>query len=366
MNVLPEISTSVCRATEQPAGNGRRATWAGAGLGSRGVKTAVMMGTTRALNLAFPPRLREAIGKRLRLHPLVVEPSAWKEQRDVLAQAEVVFSSWGMPALDADLLAAMPRLETVFHAAGTVKCFVTPEAKERGIVVCSAVGANAVPVAEYALGAILLGLRNFWGFQRATQTDYGARANVVVPGAFGSTVGLVSLGQIGRRVARLLANHNVNVLVHDPYARMDGGKSGRMRHASLEEVFTQSDVVSLHAPWLPETEKMVGASLVRMMKPGATLLNTARGAIVDEDGLTSVLRERPDLTAVLDVTCPEPPAADSLLRSLPNVVLTPHIAGSMGQEVARMGWWMAAESQRWLRGKPLRHQVELGALHRLA
>ena len=134
----------------------------------------------------------------------------------------------------------------------------------------------------------------------------------------------------------------------------------------LHDLFERSDVVSLHTPWLPETEKMVGASLLRSMKRGATLINTARGAIIDEDALCVVLRERPDLTAVLDVTHPEPPVADSPLRSLPNAVLTPHIAGSMGPEIARMGQWMSAEMLRHLRGRPLRHQIDPAALSRMA
>lgn len=330
------------------------------------VKNAVMIGSAWALDSAYPLKLREAIGRRVRLHPIPIEAQQWREHREALADAHFVLSSWGMAPLNADLLAAMPQLEAVFHAAGTVKSFATEESNPRGVVICSAATANAIPVAEYALGAILLGLKGFWAFQRAMKNADHPHAGVTVPGAFGSCVGLVSLGAIGRRVAGLLSHHNVKVLVYDPFLSPDDPAARDVELVSLEKLFQRSDVVSLHTPWLPETEKMVGATLLRTMKRGATLLNTARGALIDEEDLCSVLRERSDLTAVLDITYPEPPAADSPLPSLPNVILTPHIAGSMGPEIARMGLWMSAEMIRHLRGIPLRHKVNLAALARMA
>ena len=271
-----------------------------------------------------------------------------------------------MLSLDAEVLAAMPRLEAVFHAAGTIKSFATPEAAERGVVICSAAEANAIPVAEFALGVILLALKGFWAHERGMRTGQPSASEVVVPGICGSTVGLVSLGAIGRRVATLLSRHEVKILLHDPYLTPEDASASGAESVSLRGVFERSDVVSLHTPWLPETEKMVNAGLIRSMKRGATLINTARGALVDEAGLCEVLRERPDLSAVLDVTWPEPPVPDSLLRTLPNIILTPHIAGSMGLEVARMGRWMAAEMERYFRGEPLRCCVDLEMLARKA
>lgn len=330
------------------------------------VKNAVMIGSAWALDAAYPPNLRDALGRHVRLHPVTIEASQWSEHRKALADAHIVLSSWVMAPLNADLLAAMPQIEAVFHAAGTVKSFATNEASRRGVVICSAVEANAIPVAEYALGAILLGLKGFWAFQRAMKSGGNPHAHVAVPGSYGSCVGLVSFGAIGRRVARLLSRHNVKVLVHDPFLASATAKSLGVELVPLEELFQRSDVVSLHTPWLPETEKMVGAALLRSMKRGATLLNTARGALVDEDALCTVLRKRTDLTAVLDVTHPEPPAADSPLWSLPNVILTPHIAGSMGAEIARLGLWMSAEMIRYLRGLPLRHKISFETLDRMA
>ncbi len=126
---------------------------------------------------------------------------------------------------------------------------------------------------------------------------------------------------------------------------------------SLDEACARADVVSLHTPWLKETEKMITGAHFRAMKQGATFLNTARGAVVDEPAMVEVLTERPDLFAVLDVTHPEPPAPDSPLYTLPNVILTPHIAGSMHNECRRMGQYAVDECRRYLAGEPLRWQV---------
>jgi phosphoglycerate dehydrogenase-like enzyme len=121
----------------------------------------------------------------------------------------------------------------------------------------------------------------------------------------------------------------------------------------LPALFARSDVVSLHAPLLPQTIGLVGAEHLRRMKPHATFVNTARGAIVREAELVTVMRERPDLTALLDVTEPEPAPADSPLRQLPNVILTPHIAGARHREIALIGRVVLAELDRYRAGQPL-------------
>jgi phosphoglycerate dehydrogenase-like enzyme len=178
-----------------------------------------------------------------------------------------------------------------------------------------------------------------------------------VPGAYRSVVGLVSLGAVGRITAEKLRNFELDVLAYDPFATPDQAAALGVRLVSLEEIFSQSDVVSLHTPWLPETENMINGRLLRMMKSGATLLNTSRGAVINEGDLCQVLRERSDLTAVLDVTHPEPPEAEGALFALDNVFMTPHISGSMGGEVTRMGRWMVDELIRHRNGEPLRYAV---------
>jgi phosphoglycerate dehydrogenase-like enzyme len=151
-----------------------------------------------------------------------------------------------------------------------------------------------------------------------------------------------------------------------PFATPAAAASLGVTLVSLEELFAKSHVVSIHTPWLPETEKMINGPLIRSMPQGATLINTSRGAVIDESDLCTVLAERSDITAILDVTHPEPPLPDSPLRTLENVVLTPHIAGSIGGEIARMGYWMKDELDLYLAGKALQHGVSEDMLARMA
>ena len=295
------------------------------------------------------------------------EPSKWREMGDRLRRAEVIVGTWGMPKLDAEFLAAAPALRAVFYAAGSVKHFVTEESRKRGIVVSSAWAANGVPVAEYSLGTILLSLKRFWHFSRAMRTPSGISGwDLPVPGGYHSKVGLVSLGAVGRATARLLRPFEIDVLAYDPYLAAEQAIELGVTLVPLENLFRECHVVSIHAPWIPSTERMIGRKLLDSMKEGATLINTSRGAVVAEDELCEVLERRQDLSAILDVTHPEPTAPDSPLRTLPNVVLTPHIAGSLQGECARMASWMAGELRRYAAGEPLRYEVTWEMLEKMA
>jgi len=164
-----------------------------------------------------------------------------------------------------------------------------------------------------------------------------------MPGAYCSTVGLLSLSRTGRLVAEHLRRLDVHMIAYDPLVTAAEGKALGVRITSLDEVFAQSDVVSCHTPLLPETTHLLRQQHFDCMKTGATFINTARGPIVNETEMLHVLAGRPDLFAVLDVTDPEPPAANSLLFTLPNVIITPHIAGSLGAECQRLGRMMVDE-----------------------
>jgi len=149
----------------------------------------------------------------------------------------------------------------------------------------------------------------------------------------------------------------VKVLVYDPFAtEVDAGKLN-VELTSLEDLFARSDVVSLHTPWLKETEGMITGKLLSSMKCRASFINTSRGAVVNESEMIEVLASRPDMQAVLDVTWPEPPAADSPLYTLPNVALTPHIAGSQDLECRRMGRYMVQELRQFLNNGMLSWEI---------
>ncbi len=311
----------------------------------------------------------ETIGQ-IREHSRLLEPffdaRCLEANRKSLAQAEVIFSTWGMPVLDAEFFALAPKLRAVFYAAGTVKGFVTDEVWKREVTICSAWRANAIPVAEFTLGSILLSLKGVWAYHRRLKAEQTWKKHFETRGGYHSTVGLVSLGAVGWRVVDLLRQFDVDVVAYDPYANIETASEAGVRLVGLPELFEQSDVVSVHTPWLKQTENLIYGDLVRSMKPYTTLINTSRGAVVNEKELLDVLIERPDLTAVLDVCSPEPPEKGSRLYKLPNVLLTPHIAGSEGMECQRMGRYMLDEYLRFFRGKSLQHQVTPDALASLA
>jgi phosphoglycerate dehydrogenase-like enzyme len=276
-----------------------------------------------------------------------------------LSDVELLITGWGCAPLTADVLGAAPRLRAIVHTAGTVRHHVTDACWERGIAVSSAAAANAVPVAEYAVAMILLAgkrvpeiARRFRG--ERVQQDW----NVLFPeaGNYRTTVGLLGASLIGRRVAELLRPFDVEVLLHDPYVADDEIRELGADPVGLDEVFARGGVVSLHAPLLPSTRGMVDARLLGLMRDGATLINTARGGLVDHVALERELLSG-RLRAVLDVTTPEPLPADSPLWDCDGVLLTPHIAGSKGNELRRLADSAADEVQRWAAGLPFAHPV---------
>jgi phosphoglycerate dehydrogenase-like enzyme len=286
------------------------------------------------------------------------------ENPSVLAEADVILSGWGMAVMDEAFLVAAPNLKAVFYGAGTIRYFMTDAAWKRGILVTSSYAANAVPTAEFTLSQILFCLKRGWHFALTIKREGQYPPRDWVPGAYGSTVGIITLGMIGRYVVELLRPFDVNVIA----STTDEEKAVELgiESCSLAEVFRRSDVVSLHTPWLPETEGMITGEHLASMKPNACFINTARGAVVRELEMIEVLRERPDLYAILDVTYPEPPEPDSPLYTLPNVVLTPHIAGSLDQESQRMGRIAVEELKRYLSGEPQQWAISREQAARLA
>jgi phosphoglycerate dehydrogenase-like enzyme len=275
----------------------------------------------------------------------------------ILNDAEVIFSGWGAPVLSEDFLRHAPNLRVFFYGAGGTGYILTPAVWERGIQITSAIAANAVPVAEFTLASILSGLKQTWRLSRQVRELKGFPESEQLAGAYGSVVGLISLGTIARRLLMLLSHFDLKVLVCDPFLTADEADELSVERVSLNEIFARADVVSLHTPLLAETQGMIGSAQFSLMKPGATFINTARGAVVRESELIESAIARPDLQFVLDVLVKEPPDADSLLYTLPNIALTPHTAGSVGGECRRMGRYMIEELDRYLAGKPLRWPV---------
>ncbi|MEV7233323.1 hydroxyacid dehydrogenase [Streptomyces sp. NPDC051020] len=290
------------------------------------------------------------------------------ETAAALAEADVLLTCWGATPLTAEVLEGAPRLRAVVHAAGSVKHHITDACWERGIAVTSAAAANALPVAEFTLAAILFaGKRVLQTAQRyaALRTGHDWLQELAGSGNYRRTVGIIGASRIGRRVIELLRPFDLDVLLYDPY--VDAAEAARLgvRLAALDELCAGSSVVSVHAPQLPETHHLIGAAQLAAMATGTTLINTARGSLIDEDALLPQLRSG-RLHAVLDVTDPELPPALSPLYELPNVLLTPHIAGSLGDELHRMADQALDEMERFASGLPFADPVHAGSLQHSA
>ena len=311
-----------------------------------------------AVEIVYGAQDRAAIAEMVEIAEPVLTPDNWRQNKTLLADVDFIFSGWKTPVFDHEFLEATPRLRAVFYAAGSVRYCTTDAFWDRDIVICNAADANAIPVAEYTSAVAILALKQFWRRAALARRGIGWGDHTrPIPGAFRATIGLVSFGVIARKTAELLANYDVEVAVYCPYLSADEAIKTGVSRATLEEIFRRCDVVSIHTPVLPETIGMIDGRLVSLMKPDATLINTARGVILDQPSVVEALHSRPDLTAILDVTDPEPPSADDPLFALPNVIVTPHIAGSHGRECQRMGSYMVDELRRYLNRQPLNWRV---------
>ena len=307
-------------------------------------------------------RLR-ALGSLLNTEPI----GAWDDEAEaVLAEAEVILGHWGCPPLDAAMLDRAPRLGLFAYAAGTVKMTLTDAVWDRDIRVTSGANANAEPVAEFTLAAILFANKGvLW---RRGPADYSGLSAMGDRqwGNYGRTVGIVGASLIGRRVIELLrAFPHLSVTLYDPYVTPEEATSLGVEKLELEELCARADVLSIHVPALPETMHMIGADQLSVLPDGATVINTARGPLIDHEALILHLASG-RLYAILDVTDPEPLPEDSPLLEMPNVWLSPHLAGSQGTELARMTDYVIEEVRRWSAGEPALNEVTRDRLATMA
>ncbi len=310
----------------------------------------------------------DTVGRLLDREPL----HSWDDPRaqELLAETEVLVGHWGCPLFSRDFFDSAPNLRLFAYSAGTVKMYLTDELWERNIAVTSGADANAEPVAEYTLAMILLANKGvFPAIDREAHRSTWTPPDTGAPhGNWDKTIGLVSASLIGKRVAQLLENFpHLEVQIYDPYADTDTIEAlGATKQKDLLELCAQADVLSIHAPALPETHNLIGRAELAALRDGATVINTSRGHCLDLDALTAEL-ESQRLFAIIDVTDPvEPVPPDHPLRTLPNAVLTPHIAGSQGTELSRMSQWVIDEVERYATGRPLRNPITREMVDRIA
>ncbi len=277
----------------------------------------------------------------------------------VLKDAQVIFSGWGCPAITDEVLDAAPNLKAIFYAAGSIKGLGHKgELFDRGIKITSSVLANSIPVAEFCLSQIIFSLKLGWHhsleiMRKKAWMPYDKRYKVA--GCYDSTVGIISLGAISKKLIELLRPFDINIMLASGYVSEREAIEMGVRLASIEEIFQQADVVSLHSP--AHHKCIITGEHFRMMKPYSTFINTARGICVRENEMIEALAQRPDIMALLDVTNPEPPLAGSKLFELPNIVTFPHIAGSLNDECRRMAQYAIDDFHRFFKGEPLKYEV---------
>jgi len=331
--------------------------------------TALMAMAAGLSDRFFSPALRQRLDEFVDVVPdLVVQDFSSAPARAALARAEVLITGWFCPPVTAAVLDDAPNLRAIVHAAGSVKGHLAPACWDRGIVVSTAAAANALPVAEYTLAAILgaaKGMRQIERVYRSRRAYVDLVAEYPGIGTYRRTVGIVGASRIGRRVAELLRPFDLVLSIHDPYLSAPEAEALGARLTTLDELLAGSDIVTLHAPLLPSTRHLIDAAALARMPDDATLINTARGALVDQDALVAELVTG-RLNAVLDVTEPEVLPSDSPLFDLPNVVLTPHMAGAQGNELHRLAASAVEEVRRYVTGEPFAHPVVVRDLARIA
>jgi phosphoglycerate dehydrogenase-like enzyme len=285
------------------------------------------------------------------------DPADAEKLRTKLADGyDALIVCHGSPLIDASILERAPRTKFVGELEGDrfANRIDVEAAVNRGVRVVDTTHGSSLPVAEWALALMLVGLRNAGEqfrrliggeeFRRSSE-DPGFRLGELT----GRSVGLIGVGHIGRRLIELLNPFDCRVLAYDPYIPKEVALAEHIELAPLERVLSEPDVVVCTAPLTPRTHRMIAAPQLELLKTDSVFVNVSRGAIVDPDALIA-RAQRGDIRVSLDVFDPEPIPADSPIRALPNVFLSPHIAGVTAACRPRFFSFMVDELERFFGG----------------
>lgn len=314
----------------------------------------------------YPREIKEQIEK-------IFDIKDFRYHKDLLndkdfQDVEYIFSTWYMPVLtEEEIKKIFPSLKAIFYSAGTVQAFARPFLN-LGIKVFSAWHANAVPVIEYSVSQILLATKGFYYLTSLTKKsfDQALKEKINFKGNYNNNIGILGYGAIGRKVVEELLRHKLNIYVFAPNLSQEEADRLGIHKSNLDEIFDKCNVISNHLGNLPEIQKIIDARLINKLRDYTTFINTGRGQQVDENALIRKLEENKTICAVLDVFDPEPPVKDSKFFTLENAIITPHIAGSEGNEVQRMSQYMIDECKRYLKGEKCFYEVTLEMLKTMA
>ncbi len=296
------------------------------------------------------------------------DPADKQALMDVLPGASACITSWGVAQLDSDVVGAATSLRAMAHMGSSVKRFLSDSVWERGIRVTSAGITLARDVAETTLGMMIVGRKRIWplgqhvregGWRDSPTWDRWDARELTR-----STVGIVGASNVGRHVIELLGPFETDILVSDPFLTEEDASVLGVTRVELHELAERADIVSLHCPENEHTRHILDSEVMTKLSDGCLIINTARGGLIDEEALIAELSTG-RIFAFLDVTDPEPPALDSPLRRLGNVVVTPHIAGCI-ENCNRMGELAVEEVRRALAGEPAVYEIRQDMLDRIA
>jgi phosphoglycerate dehydrogenase-like enzyme len=295
-------------------------------------------------------------------------PADKSELIALLPEAEACITSWGVARLDADILAAAPNLKAMAHMGSSVKRFISEAFWDRGLHLTSAGITLARDVAETTLGLMIVGMKRIWPLgqhiRQGGWRDSPTWDRWISRELLRKNIGIIGASNVGRHLIQLLQPFEVTILLYDPFVNEDEAAGIGVTKVDLDELLSHSDVVSLHAPANEQTYHLLDRRGLDLMKDDALLINTARGNLIDEPALIEEL-QKGRFFAFLDVTDPEPPAADSPLRKLDNVIVTPHIAGCI-ENCNRMGELAVEELRRFFAGEPAVYQITSDLFSRIA
>ena len=332
------------------------------------MKIALLGGNKGKFNLVFSEDVMNKLKEYGEVSSELISKDNIENHKDFLAECEVAFATWGMIRLNEDEIKKyMPKLKFVFYAAGTVQYFAKPFLN-CGVRVFSAFAANAVPVAEYTVSQILLASKGF--YQGAKRYRLALPASFMhtqkSKGNFDIKVGLAGLGCIGSMVAERLKDYDVEVLAFDPFCSKEKAEKLGVTLVDLDTLFKECDVVSNHLANKKELKNVFTDKHFSSMKKYSTFINTGRGDQVNEWALAKNLILHPSRTAVLDVLKNEVFPYTNPLFWCPNAVITPHIAGSMGNETHRMAYYMIEQFDNCLNNKETQYEVTAEMLATMA
>jgi len=275
----------------------------------------------------------------------------------LIKDADAVISSWGTPKLEKEILDCAPHLKLIAHAAGSVKPVVSDEVWKRKIRVTTTAPSIALSVAQFTLGMMLLYSLRIRKFEQKVIMKGWAKIEdkLRCKGLYDITIGILGAGFVGQKVMEYLKAFDVAILLYDPtLSREQADRLGATK-AGIEQLAKHSDIISSHAPSIPATYHLIGKKIFGLMKKDVLIVNTSRGSVIDEKAMVAFLKKNKEAFACIDVTDPEPPAANNPLRRMKNVLLTPHLAGTGAN--LRQGRYAVTEIQNLFAGKKLVYEV---------